>query len=100
MHTSVAHNRGRVLNKIDDEELRSILASELSSRTVGSAHWFRDADMWYRLNYGYNNPLNIGMIHSELHLLEANRAALARLLRGRSMHFFGVGVGDTEMALV
>ena len=87
-------------NLANEEDLLEELADNLEARIVGSAQWFRIADLWYRISYGYNNPLNFGSIHSELFLIMKERETLSQLLRNRGLVFFGVGVGDTEMALV
>jgi hypothetical protein len=73
---------------------------EFAHRMISGAHWFRIAAYWYRLNHGYNNPLNWGSVHSELVHLLSEAEPLAHLLRHRTLVFFGIGVGDTEMACV
>ena len=83
---------------------RSLLrrrATELRvSRALSGAYWFRVAAYWFRLNHGYNNPLNWGSVHSELVHLWQLRPRLAHILKDRTLVFYGVGVGDTEMVCV
>jgi Histidine-specific methyltransferase, SAM-dependent len=76
------------------------LAQDLKQKSVGGAHWFREADFWFRLNHGYNNPLNVGCVHSELFSIYERREVLSRFLPESTLVFLGVGVGDTEMAVV
>lgn len=85
---------------VDDFELARRRLADLNARIVGGAHWFRSADCWCRLNFGYLNPLNIHTPHSELFLLSTAKSDLMPFVSGHNLHFFGVGVGDTEILLV
>jgi hypothetical protein len=73
---------------------------EFEQHIISGAHWFRIAAYWYRLNHGYNNPLNWGCVHSELMHVFSEAKPLANVLKHRTLVFFGIGVGDTEMACV
>lgn len=83
-----------------DNTLSELLNQDFQLKNVRGAQWFRIADLWYRVNYGYNNPLNLGIIHSELNLINSQATILSEFLRDRIIVFYGVGVGDTEMALI
>lgn len=85
-----------VSNKYLTEQLRS----DIAAKCVSGAQWFRDADNWFRINHGYINPINVGCVHSELLHLQAKKKELRSFLSGRMLVFYGIGVGDTEMATV
>ncbi|MCX6232945.1 MAG: L-histidine N(alpha)-methyltransferase [Bacteroidetes bacterium] len=74
--------------------------SIISEKVVNSAHWFRVADLWHRVSFGYNNPLNFGRVHSEMLLLIEIEKQLISKLKKYPLIFLGIGVGDTEMQIV
>lgn len=76
------------------------LANDLKRKEINGAHWFRIAYYWFKVNFGYNNPLNYGNVHSELFLLNSIRNELIPVLASRPIVFLGIGTGDTEMALL
>lgn len=80
--------------------LRNHRKKEFERHSINGAHWFRIAAYWYRLNHGYNNPLNWGCVHSELAHMQRHADQLAKILENRTLVFFGIGVGDTEMECV
>lgn len=80
-------------------QLTRLLKQELRQKHVTSAQWFRVADLYLRLNHGNISPLNIGVVHAELCHLQKNARTLSDFCRRRLFVFFGVGVGDTEMAI-
>ena len=84
---------------LSKDELAARLRQELRRHYVTSAQWFRVADLYLRLNHGNISPINIGVVHSELFHLQNNAQELAEFCSKRLFVYFGVGVGDTEMAL-
>lgn len=82
------------------DDLKKQLSLDVSNKSIRGAHWFKEADLWYRINTGYNNPLNYGNVHSELLLINREGNLISQLLSKKRLFFWGVGVGDTEMALV
>jgi uncharacterized SAM-dependent methyltransferase len=102
----VKHNQGHI---VDDFHLRDLkmngkvdehLAADIKKRSISGAHWFRIAQYWFRICSGYNNPLNFGRVHSELQLIAEARDDIAEFIRHRGLVFLGVGIGDTECALI
>ena len=87
-------------HRITKAYMGQLLQEEWGKGCISGAHWFRDAARWYRMNFAFNNPLNVGSIHSELILIEEHKDELAECLKDRQLIFFGVGTGDTEMAMV
>lgn len=83
-----------------DNHLKQLLLQDVHRKEVRGAHWFREALYWLRVQHGYNNPLNWGVVHCELQALLCVREALMEILKGHQLLFFGIGVGDTEMAVV
>jgi hypothetical protein len=83
-----------------DNHLKQLLWQDVQKKEVRGAHWFRQAVNWLRVQHGYNNPLNWGVVHCELQALMDSQGELAKELGGHEILFFGVGVGDTEMAVV
>ncbi len=93
--------------RIKQSELDERLRTEtLDGKLQGGEHWFREDVNWYRLNVGYTNPLNFGEVHSELQVIKdemrtrGNFSPLYRAVKGRHLVFYGIGVGDTEIAFV
>jgi hypothetical protein len=80
-------------------EINERLGSELQRKYVTPAQWFRVADLYLKLSHGNISPINIGNVHSELLHLQNCSRDLAEFCSGRLFVYFGVGVGDTEMAL-
>jgi hypothetical protein len=89
-----------VLRGITSSEMKTLLADDWRSRSLRGAHWFRDAARWYRMNFAFNNPYNVGTVHSELQLIENHRNELSEIIDNHLLVFLGVGTGDTEMAIV
>ena len=96
-------------HRISDIELDKRKKQELSEgKLKGAEQAFRDDYYWYRLNIGYTNPLNFQTIHAELKLLETILSSEKQEAIGfcynnkRPSHqiFYGLGVGDTEIAFV
>lgn len=96
-------------HKVSDIELDKRKKKELSKgRLKGAEQSFRDDYYWYRLNIGYTNPLNFQTIHAELKLLEKILSSKKQEVMDfcydnkRPSHqiFYGLGVGDTEIAFV
>lgn len=92
---------------IKQTELNQKLRTEtLNGKLEGGEHWFRNAINWYRLNVGYTNPLNFGEVHSELQLIKdamkinKNFNPLYHAVKDKHLVFYGIGVGDTEIAFV
>lgn len=84
---------------ISKAELKKRLRTECRIKYVTSAQWFRVAELYLKLNHGNISPINIGTVHSELFHLQNHCKELARFCRERLFVYFGVGAGDTEMAL-
>jgi hypothetical protein len=89
-----------IQSEVNSFEISGRLADDIAHKSVSGAHWFRDAAAWFRLNHGYNNPLNAGRVHSELFHIYEHRDLLGKLVADKTLVFLGVGVGDTEMAVV
>jgi hypothetical protein len=77
------------------------------SNLIGAEHCFKIPENWYRLNIGYTNPYNIHTPHAELSLIEdlkgknlAYNNNLYSLFKEKRLVFYGIGVGDTEIAFV
>lgn len=90
--------------KISDLDVK--LKEEIrKGKLCGGEQAFRDDYPWYRLNIGYTNPLNFGEVHAELELIKNNirtgeRNVFYKYLKNRHQIFYGIGVGDTEIAFV
>jgi len=97
--TSASSNRNWQ-HHVTLELLDKALTHDMMSGVVNGAQWFRQADLWFRANHGYNNPLNFGSVNSELDMLHLNSTKIGDLLGSRSLVIMGVGVGDTESAIV
>ncbi len=98
--TDIVESDSTVTSWVTSIDISGRLALDLSQKAVSGAHWFKVADFWFRLNHGYNNPLNAGCVHSELLQIYQNRIILSDFLHERTLVFLGIGVGDTEMAVV
>lgn len=90
---------------ITNTELNHRLEKEtLDGKLLGAEHCFQESSPWYHLNVGYTNPINFGLVHAELLLIAKNMEEennpLGNALINRCQAFYGVGVGDTEMAFV
>lgn len=77
-----------------------ITVKNKSIKEIDSSFWFKEANAWLKICYGYNNPLNLGNIHSELRILEANTTEIFNVIKNDELVFLGVGVGDTEIFIV
>jgi len=94
------------ISKITKGELDSKLKRESQTgRLEGGEHCFREAINWYRLNVGYTNPINFGEVHAELDLIKSQmhegvNNPIRQALKGKQQIFYGIGVGDTEIAFV
>ncbi|MFH1052983.1 MAG: L-histidine N(alpha)-methyltransferase [Candidatus Woesearchaeota archaeon] len=100
--------------RITERELDKKLEEEiLEGRLSGAEHCFRDSVHWYNLAMGYVNPYNISRVHAELALIEKHSQAvkafnvnypnddpLFEAIRRKTLVFYGVGIGDTEMEFV
>lgn len=95
--------------KITDLHLNQKRERELKKgKLQGAEQAFRDDYYWYRLNIGYTNPLNYKTIHAELKLIESilnqknNLLVNAIYTKNKPLHqiFYGIGVGDTEIAFL
>lgn len=95
-----------IKEEISEEELNSRLKQESEhGRLESGEHCFRKDYPWYRLNIGYTNPLNFGEVHAELelikkHIRENNSDKILTAIKGNHLVFYGIGVGDTEIAFV
>ena len=95
-----------IKEEISEEELDSRLKKESEhGRLEGGEQCFRKDYPWYRLNIGYTNPLNFGEVHAELelikkHIRESNSDKILTAIKGNHLVFYGIGVGDTEIAFV
>jgi len=89
-----------IIRNVTPAELRTLLLQDIDRKSISGAHWFIDARKWYRMNFAFNNPLNLGSIHSELLLIEKYQQDFLSFLDRRQLVFFGVGTGDTEMIFV
>lgn len=67
---------------------------------IDSSEWFRDSNNWLKICFGYNNPINIGTIHSELYLINNCKENLLKLSNTNNLLFYGIGSGDTEMQII
>jgi len=94
---------------IDERELNQRLEMESKTGSLsGTEQSFRNATPWYHLNMGYTNPYNVGKVHAELLLIEKhmgdtlrnNSNPIFESIENRELVFYGVGVGDTEIAFV
>ncbi len=84
-------------------------SQQISNKISGAEHCFRVSEPWYQLNVGYTNPYNLGEVHAELNLLHdimytnnfpTMKEALLTTLKNRELVYYGIGVGDTEIAFV
>jgi len=66
-------------------------------KEISSAYWFNRADFWYKVSFGYNNPLNCENVHSELLLIQKWRKKIGNIINNSNIIFWGIGIGDTEM---
>lgn len=101
-------NDGFVRSKVTELRLNQKLKKENQlGKYSGAEQCFRIATPWYHLNMGYTNPYNVGKVHAELMLIEKHihdslngRNSFFESLKNKELIFYGVGVGDTEIALV
>ncbi len=70
------------------------------NKEVDSAEWFKDADKWLKICFGYNNPINYGSIHSELLLIKSFENLMLSTNNSQYFMFYGIGSGDTEMQIL
>jgi len=89
-----------IIKKVSKQKLIKLLKQDISKKYISACHWFGNSKLWYELNYGYNNPYNIGLMHPEYLLIEKQGKLLTKYLRKKTIVFFGLGVGDTESAIV
>lgn len=89
-----------IIKKVNKENLIKLLRKDISKKYISACHWFGNSNLWYELNYGYNNPYNIGLMHPEYLLIEKKSKQLTKYLKKKTIVFFGLGVGDTESAII
>jgi len=81
-----------------------LFAEQTNGKLVGGEHCFRKSSLWYHLNVGYTNRINFGQVHAELALISSSmneqNTPLSKALIRKQQVFYGVGVGDTEIAFV
>jgi hypothetical protein len=89
------------IDLITEEDLEKKLSQEQKKGSLrGGEHCFRNEYNWYELNFGYTNPLNTQTVHAELFLITSLEKKILEFMRKRHHIFFGVGVGDTEIAFL
>jgi len=81
-------------------ELDARLLEQQAMGSISGEQWFRDTSLWYELAISYNNPYNHRNVHAELSLLHDARKRLSPQFQDRTLVFYGIGTGDTEMELV
>lgn len=83
-----------VERRITQEELDSRFSEGIEKGVLQSEQWFRRPENWYAIT-AYANPYKT--VYGELAILNKNERAIAELLNERTLIFYGVGTGDTEM---
>ena len=86
--------------RIDEKELNALAREDIRRGVIRGAHWFRKADIWYRLCFAYNNPYNVRRVNSELTLITQVQRDIHPHMADRHIVFLGIGTGDTEFALL
>jgi len=74
-----------------------MLYDDVRKGYINSEHWFSNPSLWYQLT-AYSNPYFT--IYSELVLLVENKLKINKYLKDKTMVFYGLGTGDTELVLV
>ena len=96
--------KNRLKKKLDAK----LLKENKEGRLLGVEQCFRKAMPWYHINIGYTNPYNVGRVHAELMLIEKHLEKslkgcsdpILNALKNKEIIFYGIGVGDTEAAIV
>ena len=87
----------KIIEKTTQEEMDKKLEKNLKEKYIESEQWFRKPYLWYELT-SYSNPYIT--IHSELKLLMKNKKKILKNLAGKTIIFYGLGTGDTEIYLI
>ena len=87
----------KIINKLPWSYLNKRLRKEIKQKYVSSEQLFRNPDSWYALT-AYSNPYKT--VYSELALLEQNAKKINQFIKNKNLVLYGIGTGDTEMALI
>lgn len=86
-----------IIKRINEEKLNKKLAKNIKNKYIEGEQWFRNPDLWYELT-AFSNPYIT--IYSELVLLIQNIEKIYKHLKDKTLVFYGLGTGDTEIILV